>query len=67
MRAYKVSILEMEPRRFRFVGSQQEAAAQRRAWMDDYKLKLRAIHFVPVDIPTNKADLIAFLNREFGA
>ncbi len=47
-----------------YAGSQGDAASIKRDWLDNHDgLKRSAVRIDPVDIPTDKANLIPWLNK----
>jgi hypothetical protein len=46
----------------KYAGTQAEVAATKRAWLEDGTLKRKEISVQEVEVPTAKAELIAFIN-----
>lgn len=66
MRAYLVKTVKAVPeekQRRRYAGSQSEAASTKKAIQEELDLKRTEVGFEEVEIPTNKADLIVWLNK----
>ena len=71
MRAYEVKTAEGSLKNVdtdtlftvrKFAGTQNDAAKARRAIMETYGLKMSAVILDEVEIPTDKAGLLAFIN-----
>ncbi len=75
MRAYKVScdyVVEIDGdddtvstedrTAFAYAGTQADATATRRQFMEAYDVKLKDVEIQETDIPTDKTGLLAFIN-----
>lgn len=70
MKAYRVSVIthgsSESVAHVMYAGTQADAKATRRAFVNDFGVKIDDVKIEDVEIPTAKSELIAFVNSLIG-